>query len=50
MLNGLTLLANLANSGMSKETAQELNAIDLEAGQAMAAARLIGVIRKDRSS
>lgn len=47
MLNGLTLLANLANSGMTQETAQELHAIDREAGQAMAAARLVGVIRKD---
>lgn len=47
MLNGLAMLANLANSGMTEQAAQELHAIDLEAGQAMAAARLVGVIRKD---
>ncbi len=47
MLNGVTILANLVDSGLSKEAAQELLAIDQEAGQAMAAARLVGVIRSD---
>lgn len=38
MLSGLTILANLANSGMSDETAKQLLEIDAEAAGAMAAA------------
>lgn len=47
MLNGLTVLATLANSGMSEEAGEELNAIDREAGQATAAGGLVGLIKKD---
>lgn len=46
MLSGITMLANLANSGMSDEAAQTLKDIDSEAAQAMSAARLVGVIPK----
>jgi len=49
MLNGITLLANLANSGMSKATSQQLLAIDAEAAQAIAAARLVGIIPNNLS-
>ncbi|WP_426158097.1 hypothetical protein [Pseudomonas sp. TSRC2-2] len=47
MLNGLTMLAALANSGLGESTAQELHAIDRDAGQAIAAASLVGLIKKE---
>ena len=47
MLNGLTMLATLANSGLGESAAEELHAIDRDAGQAIAAASLVGLIKKD---
>lgn len=46
MLSGLTMLASLENSGLSKKAAEELHTLDREAGQAIAAAGLLGAIRK----
>lgn len=40
MLSGITLLANLANSGMSVEAAKILHHIDSEAAQAMGTAQV----------
>lgn len=47
MLNGLTILACLKDSGLSKAASAELQALDIEAGQAIAAAGLVGMIKKD---
>ena len=47
MLNGLTVLATLENSGMSEDAVEELRAIDREMGQATAAGSLVGLIKKD---
>lgn len=47
MLSGLTMLGHIANSGMSEKAAVELQAIDREAGQATAAASLVGMIKRD---
>lgn len=50
MLNGLTILASLKDSGLSEKARAELNAIDSDAGQATTAASLVGVIKKDLPS
>ncbi|MDC6536477.1 hypothetical protein LN429_15340 [Pseudomonas syringae] len=50
MLNGLTMLASLADSGLCENAIAVLNAIDSEAGQATAAASLVGMIKKDMRS
>lgn len=44
MLSGLTILANLVESGLTDETAKRLLAIEREAAGALAAARLSGRI------
>lgn len=46
MLNGYTLLANLKDSGLSGKAKAELDAIDSEAGQAIATARLVGMLKR----
>jgi hypothetical protein len=46
MLSGITMLANLTNSGMTDEAAQTLKAIDVEAAKALTAAMLTNPIRK----
>lgn len=47
MLNGLTMVATLTNSGLSENAAEELHAIDRESGQAIAAASLVGLNKKN---
>ena len=48
MLSGLTSLGSLAKSGLSEKSVDELLALDKEAGQAIAAAGLVGAITKAR--
>lgn len=50
MLSGFTMLASLKDSGMSDDASTELHAIDIEAGQAISAAGLVGVINKSSPS
>ncbi|QIB50069.1 MULTISPECIES: hypothetical protein [Pseudomonas] len=46
MLGGLTILANLVDSGMSDDAAKALQVIERESAQAMSAASLLGPIKR----
>lgn len=48
MLSSITMLANLRNNGMAQETVRALHGLDAEAGQAVSAAKLVGVIPKNQ--
>lgn len=47
MLSGFTLLACLKDSGMGEDACTQLHAIDRDAGQAISAAGLVGMINKN---